>query len=584
MGVFGLWVFLKDKGVEPVFRSFSRLPNLLESLEDLPAIRVDVLGCCFMTIRHAYESHPDEIAHGILEGEIAKFGPKELLVLYIDGEPAVEKSLTTAIREERRKNSLEVAERHMDELERRHNASLRVRKHHFVNVTKNLSGAFYWSREKRQGFSQYMRDKNWNVVESPTEADLHIARDCQRIDVVVSRDSDLLIYQNVATVWRPISKGRFLVYGIDNILATLKITRTQLMVLGVVSRNDYNKNIRGLGPATNFSIVKRLCGEDPAAMVQAYLDNEQVILKNSNQETFSNSIKVFINGTQTPMLPLPTIQTNQDRPTINSVKARFGGLCQQRKNIRQGLQPRSSGHKQSKDTPIQRHGAGQKFNCYRNIDTPPPKDKQRDSPLPKDQPSPQHRPCYSIKVRTRRKVHEPPRGMKQYKLKAWTALPPSPQSPDPTTNPSPTPKKKRKISKKPRKAIVDMNKRDLLYNLAAEHPMTRVLDSQQQPNGNASKSLAFTSSTLKTMVPHLLTEVHWTISAHDSNPKIRFQLQTKKNMTRLPILRKSQLNPASANRFWERFYVSYTLETTQHLEGLDWQWTHSFSTWKIWGF
>ncbi|KAF9198899.1 hypothetical protein BGZ59_004342, partial [Podila verticillata] len=353
-----------------------------------------------------------------------------------------------------------------------------------------------------KGFVQYMRDKNWNIVESPTEADLHIARDCQPIDVVVSRDSDLLIYQNVTTVWRPISKGRFLVYDINDVLATLKITRTQLTVLGVVSRNDYSKNIRGLGPATNFSVIKRLCGDDPATMVQAYLDNEQVILKNTSQETFSNSIKVFIEGTQTPMLPLPAVQTMQGQPTYISIKTRFRDLCQQRKNIRQGLQPRSSDHNQPNDSaPVRRHGAGQKFNRYRYIDTPPPKDTRRDSPPPKDtqhnspppkdtrhnapppkdtrrdslpskdQPSPQQRPRYSEKRRTQCKVHEPPQGMKQYKLKAWTAPPPNPKSPDPTTNPDPTPKKKRKTSKKPRKAIANMNKRDILYNLAAEHPM-----------------------------------------------------------------------------------------------------------------
>ncbi|KAF8945498.1 hypothetical protein BGZ52_009641, partial [Haplosporangium bisporale] len=159
-------------------------------------------------------------------------------------------------------------------------------------------------------------------------------------------------------------------------------------------------------------------------------------------------------------------------------------------------------HNQPNDSaPVRRHGAGQKFNRYRYIDTPPPKDTRRDSPPPKDtqhnspppkdtrhnapppkdtrrdslpskdQPSPQQRPRYSEKRRTQCKVHEPPQGMKQYKLKAWTAPPPNPKSPDPTTNPDPTPKKKRKTSKKPRKAIANMNKRDILYNLAAEHPM-----------------------------------------------------------------------------------------------------------------
>ncbi|KAG0073889.1 hypothetical protein BGZ93_004668, partial [Podila epicladia] len=77
----------------------------------------------------------------------------------------------------------------------------------------------------------------------------------------------------------------------------------------------------------------------PAAMVQAYLNNEQVILENTNQETLSNAIKVFIDGTQTPVQPQPAIETKQGQPTYNSVKTRFLDLCQQRKIIRQGLQP-----------------------------------------------------------------------------------------------------------------------------------------------------------------------------------------------------------------------------------------------------
>ncbi|KAG0073914.1 hypothetical protein BGZ93_004667, partial [Podila epicladia] len=101
-------------------------------------------------------------------------------------------------------------------------------------------------------------------------------------------------------------------------------------------------------------------------MVQAYLNNEQVILKNTNQETFSNAIKVFIDGTQTPVRPQPAIETKHGQPTYISVKTRFLDLCQQRKFIRQGLQPRTSDHNQSQDNaPAQRHRAGQKFNRYR---------------------------------------------------------------------------------------------------------------------------------------------------------------------------------------------------------------------------
>ncbi|KAG0074125.1 hypothetical protein BGZ93_004581, partial [Podila epicladia] len=99
-------------------------------------------------------------------------------------------------------------------------------------------------------------------------------------------------------------------------------------------------------------------------------------------------------------------------------------------------------------------------------------DTPHSSPLLKDQPSPQHRPRYSAKQRSRRMVHEPPQGMKHYKWKPSTVPPQNPKIPDPATNPNPIPKKRRRTSTKARKAIADMNKRDILFNLSAEHPMT----------------------------------------------------------------------------------------------------------------
>ena len=41
-------------------------------------------------------------------------------------------------------------------------------------------------------------------------------------------------------------------------LKTLDLSRAQWTVLGIVSANDYNKNIHGLGIASNFGIVKSL--------------------------------------------------------------------------------------------------------------------------------------------------------------------------------------------------------------------------------------------------------------------------------------------------------------------------------------
>ncbi|KAF9926350.1 hypothetical protein BGZ67_008161 [Mortierella alpina] len=109
MGVVGLWPFLKDKGYEPVLRHQSALQNHQPSQPSL--IRVDVLGAFFITVRQAYSGKHHDDAHAILEKAFTKLGPKETLVLYLDGAPALEKALTTANREEKRRTDLEVAEK-----------------------------------------------------------------------------------------------------------------------------------------------------------------------------------------------------------------------------------------------------------------------------------------------------------------------------------------------------------------------------------------------------------------------------------------------------------------------------------------
>ncbi|KAF9994459.1 hypothetical protein BGZ65_009906 [Modicella reniformis] len=78
--------------------------------------------------------------------------------------------------------------------------------HRFLDVQKNLTLGFHWTLEVRRAFADYMRSQHWNVVECPTEADPMIATECQHGDIVVTRDSDALVYKNIETIWRPISK------------------------------------------------------------------------------------------------------------------------------------------------------------------------------------------------------------------------------------------------------------------------------------------------------------------------------------------------------------------------------------------
>ena len=64
--------------------------------------------------------------------------------------------------------------------------------------------------------------------ESRAEVGLAIAADCKPGEIVISRDSDMLVYGTISTIWRPISRGRRPVYDVPRVLATLNISRTHL--------------------------------------------------------------------------------------------------------------------------------------------------------------------------------------------------------------------------------------------------------------------------------------------------------------------------------------------------------------------
>ncbi|KAG0195417.1 hypothetical protein BGX28_001460, partial [Mortierella sp. GBA30] len=267
-------------------------------------------------------------AHAILEQEIRKLGAEATIILYLDGSPSEEKGLTQAHREGLRVKALVRADKQLHELGARVGNKQRVKRHHFINIKKNMRSAFVWSMDARHAFAEYMREKQWTVVECLTEADIRIARECNAGDIVVSRDSDMLMYKNIETIWRPISRDRVLVYDVPSVLATLNLSRVQFTVLGIVSKNDYNTNIPSLGSATNYKVVKDLDGEDAATMVKHYLAHDQVVRKNTLQEAFTTSLKVFVDLSQTPLESSPLVLPGQTAMIYNYLRDKFDGLTQ----------------------------------------------------------------------------------------------------------------------------------------------------------------------------------------------------------------------------------------------------------------
>ncbi|KAG0017425.1 hypothetical protein BGZ80_008295 [Entomortierella chlamydospora] len=254
----------------------------------------------------------------------------------------------------------------------------------------------------------------------------------------MSGDSDLFIYQYVTVVWRPACYGGFLEYQKSAVLSALGFKSAErLTALGVVSSNDYDHSVYGLGCETNYKTVKDINakGSDEGSV------------------TFDTSINVFVHLKQTPIAP-----GHHDEPDAASLEMRLKDIKERFKDACGKFAEQNRAQLASRQA-TRRHRPSQKFNRYRTIDRPPPK-KSKDSitePLP--------RPRYSVKTRKKTVVHEPPKELTRYKWKPWAKQPESPLEKESTPEPKPT-KKPSKKPKKPPTPIESMDKKGLLKELA----------------------------------------------------------------------------------------------------------------------
>ncbi|KAG9062184.1 hypothetical protein KI688_006516 [Linnemannia hyalina] len=348
-------------------------------------------------------------------------------VLYFDGNPAKEKEGAHQQREKVRQDASKKAEEEVDEFAGRVDAGLRIRKQHYINIYKNLSKGFKWKDSDKDSMIKYLTQENCNVVLSATDAGVKIAEDFQKGYIVVSVDSDLAVHPRISLVWRPISQGRFLEYRLNKVLAALGgFSRKHLTVLGIVPHNDYNKNIHGLGCATNFGLVKGLPEGEISMMVENYLADPRVALKNKAAINFGTSIKVFGSGKQTA---LPRSEPDADALSVDKLKAKFNVVKDRlAQKTKADSEARLSAMSASTGARVYRHKASQQFNRYRVIDQLPPREKQarRDknriatgaTSSQQTTASTSFRPRFSLKSHIRAH-HEPPRAMKQYTLKPW---------------------------------------------------------------------------------------------------------------------------------------------------------------------
>ncbi|KAF9921950.1 hypothetical protein FBU30_007995 [Linnemannia zychae] len=150
--------------------------------------------------------------------------------------------------------------------------------------------------------------KDWNVCDCNSEADICIGATCKRNDVVITCDSDSLIYGNINTVWRPFGRSRYLIYNVPQLLLHLELSRVGLTALGVVSQNDYGKGVYNTGVKTNLKVIRALengsstKSKSVKDLIHAYLEHTTISSKHPTKDLFDSALRIFSFQQYTPSI------------------------------------------------------------------------------------------------------------------------------------------------------------------------------------------------------------------------------------------------------------------------------------------
>ncbi|KAF9131356.1 hypothetical protein BG015_003870, partial [Linnemannia schmuckeri] len=224
MGVPGLWPLIKEKGYK------AQLKQEISRTPPTPGFkfRVDLLASFYPQIRYHYLSNPSTFPQAIE-------------------------------RQNKRSTALAGAEDCIRDMEKSLEGGHNPRKLTFKELEKKLRDAFYLGQGSRMALVTYLHGEDWILPEVASEADVAIARDFKPDDVVVSGDSDMVAYENVETIWWPLSQRRLPKYEMAVVSKHhLQLSHVQLTVLCCVSKNDYSTNLNRMGIKTNYGIIKTI--------------------------------------------------------------------------------------------------------------------------------------------------------------------------------------------------------------------------------------------------------------------------------------------------------------------------------------
>ncbi|KAF9572635.1 hypothetical protein EC968_009627 [Mortierella alpina] len=290
MGVAGLYQRLKKKGLCPPSVHPSSLPG--------KTFHIDFLGCYFASLLQQLRTDSSiENGHRV-GGTLIQETFGHQCIVHCDGEPTKEKEKAHQERQDKRNKAKIKLEKSLNKMEERSRAGKWTSKAVVKTIEQCLKRMFVVPSATMHAVTNGLATVV-TVCHCMFEADMCIANLAPNDPeaVAVSGDSDLLGFEGIRTVLRPLPQNKG--YGVYSKEATLKAlelpSEAHLAILTTVSENDFSTNVKQLGLARNTEIIAKIPLASPDTMLERYVEiaatrtSEDVSL-----DQFKNARHVFL--------------------------------------------------------------------------------------------------------------------------------------------------------------------------------------------------------------------------------------------------------------------------------------------------
>ncbi|KAF9349653.1 hypothetical protein BGX34_001675 [Mortierella sp. NVP85] len=287
MGVERAWDFLKKRGIEgtpvdtkasasqihvdflSIFRAYL-LATEYFILKDLFWKRTRAMRSPYQDADILNDEYLDETRakrlYTRLHNRLLHYFRQSNVLIHIDGAPSKQKAHARLQRQEKQdvastklQHSLEKVNDLLEQVSQADSVA-RSRKDKIVREARTVQQLWKPARtidgNMKKELAQELESLGWKVCRCDGEADLCIAGQHGPITVATT-DSDFL-FHGVDTIFRqdPQNKSSFREFSVPGILDALDIEQEAWTAVGVVSGNDYCKNIPEYGVFTNFKAIQ----------------------------------------------------------------------------------------------------------------------------------------------------------------------------------------------------------------------------------------------------------------------------------------------------------------------------------------